>query len=283
MIVVTGATGQLGRFVIESLLRHVPAAQIITAVRHPEKAAHFAKLGIQVRLADYDRPDTLLSAFAGASKLLLISANEIGRRVPQHRAVIEAARQAGVALIAYTSLLHADTSPLALAGEHRDTEAIIKASGIPAVILRNGWYSENYLASAPTAVQFGTLLGSAGNGRIASAARRDFAEAAAAVLTRDDQAGRIYELAGDESYTLAELAAEIARQAGKPVIYRDLPEADYTAALFGAGLPEPFAALLADSDVGASRGGLFDDSHQLSQLIGRPTTPIAAQVIDFLK
>lgn len=278
MIVITGASGQLGRLVIESLLQTVPAGEIVAAVRNPEKVADLAARGVQVRVADYDQPASLAAAFAGADKLLLISANEVGRRVPQHRAVIEAAKAAGVGLLAYTSLLHADSSPLPLAAEHRETEALIRASGLPAVILRNGWYTENYLAGIPTALQYGVVLGSAGAGRIASAARADYAAAAAAVLTRDDQAGRIYELAGDASYTLAELAAEIAKQSGQAVNYQNLPESEFKAALLGAGLPDFLATLLAESDVGASKGGLFDDSRQLSQLIGRPTTSLANMV-----
>jgi NAD(P)H dehydrogenase (quinone) len=278
MIVVTGASGQLGRLVIEALLNTLPAGEIVAAVRHPEKVADLAARGVQVRLADYDQPASLAAAFKGADKLLLISASEVGCRVPQHRAVIDAAQAAGVGLLAYTSILHADTSPLPLAAEHQETESLIRASGLPAVILRNGWYTENYTACIPTALQYGVVLGSAGQGRIASAARADYAEAAAAVLTRDDQAGRIYELAGDESYALGELAHEIARQSGKLVAYQDLPESEFKAALLGAGLPDFLATLLAESDVGASKGGLFDDGRQLSALIGRPTTPLAELV-----
>lgn len=282
MITITGANGQLGRLVIHHLLQQLPARDIVAAVRRLDQARDLEALGVQLRQADYDRPETLAAAFAGTEKLLLISSSEVGLRLPQHEAVIDAARQAGVALLAYTSLLHADSSPLPLAAEHKATEARLQASGLPHVILRNGWYTENYLASLPVALEHGVLLGCAGQGRIASAARADYAAAAAAVLTRPDQAGRIYELAGDSAYTLAELAAEISRQAGKPVRYQDLPEADYRAALLGAGLPEGLAVLLAESDSGAARGGLYDDSHQLSQLIGRPSTPLAAQVAQAL-
>lgn len=278
MIVVTGASGQLGRLVIEALLKKLPAGEIAAAVRHPEKVADLAARGVQVRQADYDEPASLVSAFKGGDKLLLISASEVGRRVPQHRAVIEAAKAAGVGLLAYTSILHADTSPLPLAAEHQETESLIRASGLPAVILRNGWYSENYLAGIPAALQYGVVLGSAGEGRIASAARADYAEAAAAVLMLDNQAGRIYELAGDQAYTLGDLAREISQQSGKAVAYQNLPESEFKAALLGAGLPEGLATLLAESDIGASKGGLFDDGRQLSRLIGRPTTPLAEQV-----
>ena len=278
MIVVTGASGQLGRLVIQSLLQTVPAAGIVAAVRQPAAAADLAALGVQVRQADYTQPATLDAAFQGATKVLLISSSALGERVAQHGNVIDAARRAGVALLAYTSLLHADTSPLGLAAEHTATEALLRASGVPHVLLRNGWYTENYLASLPAVLQHGAVIGSAGEGRIASAARADYADAAAAVLTRDDQAGQVHELAGDTSYTLAEFAAEVGRQTGRTMPYVDLPEADYRGALLGAGLPAPIAQLLADSDVGASKGGLFDDGHRLSELIGRRTTALAAMV-----
>ena len=278
MIVITGASGQLGRLVITELLKTVPASQIVAAVRHPGKASDLAALGVELRVADYNEPATLDSAFADADQLLLISSSEVGQRVAQHRNVIDAAKRAKVGLIAFTSLLHADSSPLGLATEYKGTEALLKDSGLPHVLLRNGWYTENYLASIPPALQHGVFIGSAGDGKIASAARADYAAAAAAVLTRADQAGKVYELAGDEAYTLSELAAEITRQSGKTVAYQNLPQADFKAALLGAGLPEPIADLLAASDVGAAQGGLFDDGHQLSRLIGRPTTPLATLV-----
>ena len=278
MIAVTGASGQLGRLVIEALLKKLPASEIVAVVRNPEKVSDLAMRGVQVRQADYDQPASLVAAFKGADKLLLISASEVGRRVPQHRAVIDSAKAAGVGLLAYTSILHADTSPLPLAVEHKETESLIRASGLPAVILRNGWYTENYVAGIPAALQYGVVLGSAGQGKIASASRADYAEAAAAVLTLENQAGRIYELAGDESYTLGELADEIARQSGKPVAYQNLPESEFKSALLGVGLPDFLATLLAESDVGASKGGLLDDGRQLSALIGRPTTPLAKLV-----
>jgi NAD(P)H dehydrogenase (quinone) len=278
MIVITGASGQLGRQVIAELLKKLPAAEIVAAVRDPNKVADLAAQGVQVRVADYNQPATLESAFKGADKVLLISSSELGQRVTQHSHVILAAQQAGVKLLAYTSILHANTSPLALAEEHKETEALIKASGLPYVLLRNGWYTENYLASVPAALQHGALIGSAANGQISSAARADYAAAAAAVLTGVNQAGKVYELAGDDAYTLTDLAAEISRQSGKHVAYQNLPKAEFKNALIGAGLPEAFAELLADSDLGASQGGLFDNSKQLSQLIGRPTTPLATMI-----
>lgn len=275
MIVVTGATGQLGQLVIQSLLRSVPASQIVAAVRQPAKASALAALGVQVREADYNRPATLDAAFAGADKVLLISSSEVGQRQPQHQNVIDAAVRAGVKLLAYTSLLRADTSPLGLAAEHLATERALKASGLPHVLLRNGWYTENYLASVPAALAHGALIGSAGDGRISSAARADYADAAAAVLTQADQAGKVYELAGDSAYTLSELAAELSQATGKTVPYVNLPEADFKGALLQAGLPEPIAELLANSDAGAAQGGLYEGSGQLGRLIARPTTPLA--------
>jgi len=282
MIAITGATGQLGRLVIDELLKKMPANALIAAVRSPEKAADLAALGITVRTADYNQPATLAQAFHGVEKLLLISSSEIGQREAQHRAVIDAAKTAGVQFIAYTSLLHADTSPLGLAAEHVATEALLRASGIPFTLLRNGWYTENYAASIPPALAHSAFLGAAGEGRIASAARVDYAAAAAAVIAGDHHAGKIYELAGDENYSLAEFSAEIARQSGQQVEYVNLPPAEFEAALKGAGLPDPVAALLADSDAGAAQGGLFDDSHTLSRLIGRPTTPFATVIRETL-
>ncbi len=186
-------------------------------------------------------------------------------------------------LLVYTSILHADTNPLALAAEHRETEALIRASGIPFVLLRNGWYTENYTGNVAAALKHGAVLGAAKDGRIASAARADFAAAAAAVLaSAENQAGKIYELAGDTAYTLTELAAEIAKQSGKPVVYKDLPEADYKAVLQSVGLPEAFAGLLAESDAKAAQGALYDESRQLRSLIGRPTTTLAQSVTEAL-
>ncbi|ASU39579.1 NAD(P)-dependent oxidoreductase [Herbaspirillum sp. meg3] len=283
MIVVTGATGQLGRLVIAALLKTVPAGQIAAAVRSPEKAGDLAALGVQVRRADYSDAASLDAAFQGATKVLLISSNEIGARLAQHRAVIDAAKRAKVQLLAYTSVLRADTSSLGLAAEHLDTEQAIKDSGVPAVILRNGWYTENYTAGVPGAVAQGAIYGSAGEGRISSAARSDYAEAAAVVLAGQGHVGKIYELAGDSAYTLAELAAEVSRQSGKPVEYRNIPEADYKAALIGFGLPEVVAALLSNSDTAASKGALFDEGRQLSTLIGHPTTAWSASVAAALK
>ncbi|MBJ4955336.1 SDR family oxidoreductase [Salmonella enterica subsp. enterica serovar Goldcoast] len=278
MIAITGATGQLGQHVIESLLKIVPASQIVAIVRNPAKAAALSQQGIIVRQADYTDEAAFTTALQGINKLLLISSSEVGQRTPQHRNVINAAKAAHVKFIAYTSLLHANTSPLGLADEHVATEQMLAESGIAYALLRNGWYTENYLASAPAALEHGVFIGAAGEGKIASATRADYAAAAARVISEDGHAGKIYELAGDEGWTLNQLAAELAKQSGKKVVYQNLSEADFAAALKGFGLPAGLADMLADSDVGASKGGLFDDSHTLSKLISRPTTLLADSV-----
>jgi len=276
---VTGATGQLGRLVVEKLKQKVAADTIVALVRNPEKAAD---LGVETRPFDYTQPETLVTSLKGIDKLLLISGNEIGQRLPQHKAVIEAAKQAGVKQITYTSILHADSSPLGLAGEHLGTEVAIKESGLTYIILRNGWYTENYTGSAKGAVGAGAFIGNAGDGKIASAARVDYAEVAAVVLAGEGHENKTYELAGDEAYTLTELAAEISRQTGKTVPYNNLTEAEYAGILKSFGLPDGLAEMLADSDTGASKGGLFDDSRALSKLIGRPTTPLAIVLAEAL-
>ncbi len=207
MIVITGASGQLGKLVLQELLMSVPANALVAAVRRPDSVSELASLGVQVRPMDDDQPDTLDSAFDGAEKVLLISSSAVGRRLPQHENVINACQRADIQLLAYTSLLHADSSPLPLAAEHRQTEALLQNSGLPHVILRHGWYTENYLASVPAALQHGVLVGCAGEGRIASATRADYAaadadaDADAAILLADHQSNNVYELAGDEAYT----------------------------------------------------------------------------------
>ncbi|CAB5559169.1 Quinone oxidoreductase 2 [Citrobacter werkmanii] len=278
MIAITGATGQLGQHVIESLLKTVPASQIVAIVRNPAKATALSQQGITVRQADYSDEAAFTTALQGIDKLLLISSSEVGQRAPQHRNVINAAKAAHVKFIAYTSLLHADTSPLGLADEHVATEKMLAESGIAYALLRNGWYTENYLASAPAALEHGVFIGAAGEGKIASATRADYAAAAARIISEEGHAGKTYELAGDAGWTLSQLAAELAKQSGKKVVYQNLSEANFAAALKGFGLPAGLAEMLADSDVGASKGGLFDDSHTLSKLIGRPTTSLADSV-----
>ena len=278
MIALTGTTGQLGRLVLNQLLAQAPAATIVAVVRNTAKAADLAALGVNVRAAAYTDPAALAAAFTGVGQLLLVSSSEIGQRAAQHRNVITAARQAGVKLLVYTSLLHAATTPLNLAAEHVETEVMLKASGIPFIILRNGWYVENYLASAPAALANGAFIGSAGNGRISWAARADYAAATVAALTGAAIAGHTYELAGDTAHTLTELAAELSHQSGKAIPYQNLPETVYRDILLKVGLPAGLAAGLAAWDVDASRGALLDESRELSRLIGRPTTPLADSV-----
>ena len=279
---ITGASGQLGRLVIKQLMQRVPPRNIVAAVRNPEAAGDLAAAGIQVRQADYDLPETLAPAFAGVNRLLLISSNLTWGRMRHHHAVIEAAKSAGVSLIAYTSMLHADRSAAKLAQEHLQTEVALHASGIPAVFLRNGWYTENYLAALQPAVQMGKMIGAAADGKISLAARVDYAAAAAVALTMSE-APATFELAGDTAWTLSDLAAEISRQVAKTVDYGDMTEIDFRTALIAAGLPEDLADLLADADAKAANGALFDDSGTLSRLIGRPTTPVAQTVREALK
>lgn len=284
MIAVTGANGQLGQHVIQSLLKTTPAANIVALVRDPAKAEHLKSLGVTVRTADYNQSATLGDALAGVTKLLLISGSEVGQRVPQHQAVIDAAKNANLELFVYTSILKADTSPLMLAQEHNETEARIKASGLPAVILRNGWYTENYTQSVPGILQAGAVAGAAAQGRFSTAARKDYAEAAAAVLTSEQShVGQTYELAGDQSFTLAEFAAQIAEQSDKEIPYSNMPKEEFAALLVNIGLPEGFAVALADAEDHASRGWLEDNSQTLSKLLGRNTTPLRESISEALQ
>ncbi len=283
-ILVTGATGQFGGLALDALSGSVPPERLVAGVRDPGKPAAIAlaERGIAIRTADYARPDTLVAAFEGVDSLLLVSGSEIGSRVAQHRNVIDAARNAGVSLIAYTSILHADRSPLFLAEEHLATEAILRESGVPFVLLRNGWYSEVVTWRLPLARSRGALMGAAGAGRIASAARADYASAAAAVLTTNDHAGRTYELAGDTAFTLAELAAFVSSRTGQPFPYRDMTRAAFHDALVEAGVPELFATILSDTDAGIEQGALFDGEGALSRLLGRPTVPFERTIGDFI-
>ncbi|MFC9556093.1 SDR family oxidoreductase [Rhodococcus sp. NPDC056960] len=272
-IAVTGATGHLGRLVVEALLdKGTPAADIVAVVRTPAKAADLADKGVDVRQAEYGDRAALEKALAGVDKLLLVSGSDIGQRIAQHTNVIDAAKAAGVGFLAYTSILDAQNSPLGLAVEHRGTEDRLATSGIDFALLRNGWYWENYLGSIPAAREIGALFGSAGTGVVAAAARKDYAEAAAAVLLADGQAGKVYELGGDERLTYSELADVFSEVLGKPVSYKDLPQAEYAAVLEGAGLPAPIASMLADSDAGVAAGALDTESGDLQTLIGRKST-----------
>lgn len=272
---ITGATGQLGRLVVEQLKGKIAAENIVALVRNPDKAN---ELGVEARAFDYDIAEDLSGQLEGIDKLLLISANEIGHRARQHKNVIDAAQKAGISWIVYTSLLHADSTTINLAGEHLETEKYIKESGFEYTILRNGWYTENYTASVGGALAGGAFIGSADSGKISSAARIDYAEAAAVVLLSDNYKGRVLELAGDDAYTLNDLATEISKQTGKDLPYRNLPEEEYARILESFSIPKPFATAISSWDISASKGDLFDDSGELSKLIGRPTTSLEASV-----
>ncbi|UYQ60374.1 SDR family oxidoreductase [Streptomyces peucetius] len=277
-IVVTGATGQLGRLVIEELLARVPAEQIVAVVRDKAKAAPLAERGVELRVADYSRPGTLADVFGAGDTVLLISGSEVGQRVPQHTAVIDAAKAAGVARLVYTGVLGGPAAAFKLADEHRATEQAVLDSGLPYTFLRNGWYSENYTAQIPVQLEHG-IVGSAGDGRVGSASRADYAAAAAVVLTSDGHDGKAYELSGDHAWTLAEYAAALSEQSGREVAYQDVPADVHRSVLTGAGVPEPLAEILVDVDVSAVRRDLLQGgSGDLRRLIGRPTTPIADSI-----
>lgn len=273
-IAITGATGQLGNLIIEQLLQLTAAQNIVALVRNIDKAEHFKVQGIEPREFDYDHPETLAPALSGIDKLLLISANEIGRRTPQHQAVIDAAKVAGVPYLAYTSLLRADTSPLGLAQEHRETEKLIQDSGITYTFLRNNWYSENYLAGVAHTIEIGTLFGAAQDGRISSASRIDYAEAAAKVLTSTGHENKTYELAGSESFSLSDLATFIGQAVNKDIIYQNLSAEEYTQGLTQAGLPAGLVDVIVDADIQTIQGAMYSDSKDLEQLIGHKTTSI---------
>jgi NAD(P)H dehydrogenase (quinone) len=280
MIVVTGATGHLGKLVVEGLLEKLPADRIVAAVRSPEKAAALAERGVEVRRADYADAESLVTAFKGADKVLLVSSSEVGRRVAQHQAVIEAAEQAGVGHLVYTSAPQATTSALVLAPEHKATEELIQASGLTATILRNNWYHENYTDTIKQAVATGSFAGSAGDGRVASAARADYAAAAVAVLTGEGHEGKIYELAGDTAWSNADLAAELSRATGREITYVDLPSDEHAKLLTQAGLPEPVVGLLVALDSNTKDGLLAETTPDLRTLIGRPSAPIGVTVAE---
>lgn len=276
---VTGASGHLGRLTVHALLeRGVAASDVVATARDTEDIADLAALGVVTRTADYTDPASLKEAFVGVDRVLLVSSSAVGERVAQHANVIEAAKDAGVELLAYTSITRADSSSLALAEEHRRTEELLAASGLPVVLLRNSWYLENYTGQVATALEHGAVLGAAGQGRVSAATRADYADAAAAALVADDQAGRVHELGGDTAFTLEEYAATLSAESGTEVVYRDLPADELSAVLVGAGLPKPYADLLADSDLGLARGELLADTGDLSRLIGRPTATTAEAI-----
>ncbi|KOV98158.1 MULTISPECIES: SDR family oxidoreductase [unclassified Streptomyces] len=281
-IVVTGATGHLGRHVVEQLLEKVPAAQITAVVRDEAKAADLAARGVKLAVADYNVPETFDGLFAAGDKVLLISGNEFDKgRVGQHTVVIEAAEAAGVALLAYTSA--PGTLTAALADDHRATEQVLLASGLPYSLLRNGWYHENYTENLAPVLEHGAVVAAAGDGRVSSAARADYAAAAVAVLTGEGHENSTYELGGDEAWSFAEYAAELSRQTGREIVYNPVPVDALTGILTGAGVLAPVAGILAGVDASIEKGELVVSSGDLSRLIGRPATPLAQAVTAALK
>ncbi|MFC9337174.1 NAD(P)H-binding protein [Streptomyces sp. NPDC057020] len=285
-IVVTGATGQLGRLVIDSLLSSpaVPAASVVAVVRDKAKAADLAERGVELRIADYSKPETLAGAFGAGDRVLLVSGSEVGQRVAQHAAVIDAAKAAGVAQLAYTGVLGGDEADFDLAAEHKATERLIRASGLPYTFLRNGWYTENYTANLAPVLAHGAVVANAGEGRVASATRADYAAAAAAVLTGrvEEHLNAVYELSGDTAWSFAEYAAEVAAQSGREITYSNVPAEAHLAILTGAGVPAPFAEILVDVDRAVEHGALARQTGDLARLIGRPTTPIAVTIKEAL-
>ena len=279
-VAITGATGHLGRLAIAALKTKLASAQLVALVRTPEKAQD---LGVAVRQADYHAPATWPAALDGVDTLVLISSNDFNDRAGQHRTVIAEAKKAGVGRIVYTSILKANTSPMLLAADHLATENAIAESGLTSTILRNGWYTENYVGTLPGAIAAGALAGSAGTGKISAATRQDYADAIAVVASSEGHAGKVYELAGDTSFTMADLAAVVSKAIGKSVLYHDMPKQDYATLLQSVGLPQGVAAVFADADASIAKGALVDDSKTLSTLIGRPTTPMEITITEALK
>jgi NAD(P)H dehydrogenase (quinone) len=277
-LLITGASGHLGRLVIEHLRRLDPDADISAMVRTSQAADELAPFMVTTRIGDYTDPGSLDAAMTGIDRVLLISSSVFGQRVAHHKNVIEAATRADVSLIAYTSILRADTSELSLAAEHLATEKILRESRLPFVILRNGWYLENDTAMLAPAIAHGAIIGSSGDGRLSSASRSNYAEAAALVMLHGAPAGTVYELAGDEAFTLTQLAASVSQRTGKNVGYRNMSEAEYRAALLGMGLPNAVATMLADTSAGTAKGALEDHGRVLSRLIGHPTTSLTDAV-----
>lgn len=276
-IAFTGATGQLSGLIADTLLARTSPDQLVALARNPEHASHLAEKGIEVRAFDYDQPDTLAPGLAGVDRLLLVSGNAVGQRVPQHRAVIQAAAEAGVGFFAYTSFLHADSAKIiGVAPEHQETERLLADAPFTVALLRNGWYTENFEDLAKQALATGTLLGSTGQGRISSAARKDYAEAAATVLTAQTAEAGTYELAGDDSWTLTDLARVLSEQSGTPVQASDVDAGEHRRVLLDSGAPAPLVDFLVSTDQAITAGELEDPAPgTLSRLIGRPTTPLA--------
>ncbi len=275
-IVVTGATGHLGHLIVEALLRDgVTPSEIVAGGRNLTKLDDLAAQGVRVASIDYNDPQTLADALAGADTLMLVSASEPGKRVAQHKTAIDAAVAAGVTRIVYTSAPYASTSALILAPEHKGTEELLAASGIPSTILRNGWYTENYTAAAHQAAASGTLVSSVGSGVVSSASRKDYADAAAVVLTTEGHEGKTYELSGDVAWTQDDLAAAISKATGKTVVYKPVTAEEHATILKSAGLDDGTIGFVTALEANTRDGLIGYTTGDLSRLIGRPTTPLA--------
>ncbi|MCI5112828.1 MAG: SDR family oxidoreductase [Marivita sp.] len=279
-IAISGASGQLGRIAVQALKSHVDAGSIIALARDTAKVAD---LGVETRAFDYTKPETLQVALLGVDVLALVSSSDFADRVGQHENVITAAQAAGVGRIIYTSILKADQSPLLIARDHRKTEEILTNSGITYTILRNPWYFENWTASLPIAVEQGAMIGATGDGKTTPATRQDLGEALAAVAAGNGHDNMIYELGADTAITLNDMAAALSRHVGRAIPYNDLPKDSYAGILASVGLPEGFAAVIADAEAGIPEGWLSTDSGDLSRLIGRPTTTLDAAVAEALQ
>src|SRR6187549_202798 len=279
---VTGATGKLGRLVLDELLTKTDAASVVALARDTAALADYAAKGVQVRQADYDDPASLDAAFAGVDRVLLISGNAVGQRERQHGAAIDAAKKAGVSYLAYTSVLNAQGSKLLLAAEHVLTENLLGKSGLNYDVLRMPWYSENYVGSLAPSIEHGAIYGATGDGRLSTATRADLAGGAVGALL-NSPGGKVYEFAGDQSWSMAEFAAEVGRQAGKPVEYVNQSESDYAKTLESVGLPPPVAGFLASTSYLAGFGELYSESKDLSTLSGRASTPISETIAEALK
>jgi NAD(P)H dehydrogenase (quinone) len=279
---VTGATGKLGRLVLDELLQKTDAANVVALARDPSALSDYAAKGVEVRQADYDDPASFDTALAGVDRVLLISGNAVGQRERQHGAVIDAAKKAGVSYLAYTSVLNAQGSKLALAAEHVLTEKLLEASGLNYDVLRMPWYSENYTGALAPSIEHGAIFGATGEGRLSTASRADLAGGSVGALL-NSPGGKVYELAGDRSWTMDEFAAEVGRQAGKPVAYVNQSESDYAKTLESVGLPPPVASMLASTSYLSGFGELYSESKDLSTLSGRPTTPISDTIAEALK
>lgn len=284
MYVVTAATGQLGRLVVRSLLDRVDADKIAVVVRDASRAAHPAAHGVEVQVADYEDPASLAGAFGAGDRVLFISGNQFGVRLTQHANVIAAAKSSGVALLAYTSILGGPAANFPVADDHHVTEQALVGSGLPFTLLRNGWYTENYTSQLTAVLQQGAVIGAAApTSRLATAARADYAEAAATVLVGAGHENNVYELSGDTAWSLEEYAAEISRQTAANVSYRQLPPADYEDFLAGLGLPTPMLSVFTATEAAIDRGELAETGGDLRRLIGRPTTTLAESIAAALR